>query len=501
MKKRFLLMLLTLALSTVLCACKDGKKGADSSDEKDSIVVGIQQDLDSLDPHLATAAGTKEVLFNVFEGLVKPDKNGNLIPAVASDFKISPDGDTYTFTLRGGVKFHNGEAVTAEDVKYSIERNAGIDGNEPLVSAFSIIQSVNIVDSSTVEIVLSEPDTELIGYLTVAIIPKDYENQATSPVGTGPFKFSSYTPGENIVIEKNNDYYGEMAYLSKVTFKVVTNSSAAILELQAGSIDIYPYMTMDEASQLGEDFDILYGNTNLVQGLFLNNASKYFDDVRVRQAIYYALDRQAVLDMVAGGHGTIIGSCLYPGYGKYYNDLNDKYSKDIDKAKQLLKDAGYAEGFEFTVKVPSNYQVHMDTAMVIKEQLKAIGVTMNIEGIEWATWLLDVYQGRNYEATIIGFDANMAPNDMMRRYVSDNSKNMTNYNNSQYDQLYEMAIATVDDEKKIEYYHEMQEIIAEDAGSIFIADPAMLVAVSKDLEGYTFYPIYVQDMSKVRYIE
>ena len=501
MKKRFLLMLLTLALSTVLCACKDGKKGADSSDEKDSIVVGIQQDLDSLDPHLATAAGTKEVLFNVFEGLVKPDKNGNLIPAVASYFKISPDGDTYTFTLRGGVKFHNGEAVTAEDVKYSIERNAGIDGNEPLVSAFSIIQSVNIVDSSTVEIVLSEPDTELIGYLTVAIIPKDYENQATSPVGTGPFKFSSYTPGENIVIEKNNDYYGEMAYLSKVTFKVVTNSSAAILELQAGSIDIYPYMTMDEASQLGEDFDILYGNTNLVQGLFLNNASKYFDDVRVRQAIYYALDRQAVLDMVAGGHGTIIGSCLYPGYGKYYNDLNDKYSKDIDKAKQLLKDAGYAEGFEFTVKVPSNYQVHMDTAMVIKEQLKAIGVTMNIEGIEWATWLLDVYQGRNYEATIIGFDANMAPNDMMRRYVSDNSKNMTNYNNSQYDQLYEMAIATVDDEKKIEYYHEMQEIIAEDAGSIFIADPAMLVAVSKDLEGYTFYPIYVQDMSKVRYIE
>ncbi|NLL93038.1 MAG: ABC transporter substrate-binding protein [Clostridiales bacterium] len=501
MKKRFLLMLLTLALSTVLCACKDGKKGADSSDEKDSIVVGIQQDLDSLDPHLATAAGTKEVLFNVFEGLVKPDKNGNLIPAVASDFKISPDGDTYTFTLRGGVKFHNGEAVTAEDVKYSIERNAGIDGNEPLVSAFSIIQSVNIVDSSTVEIVLSEPDTELIGYLTVAIIPKDYENLATSPVGTGPFKFSSYTPGENIVIEKNNDYYGEMAYLSKVTFKVVTNSSAAILELQAGSIDIYPYMTMDEASQLGEDFDILYGNTNLVQGLFLNNAFKYFDDVRVRQAVYYALDRQAVLDMVAGGHGTIIGSCLYPGYGKYYNDLNDKYSKDIDKAKQLLKDAGYAEGFDFTVKVPSNYQVHMDTAMVIKEQLKAIGVTMNIEGIEWATWLSDIYQGRNYEATIIGFDANMAPKDMMRRYVSDNSKNMTNYNNSQYDQLYEMAIATVDDEKKIEYYHEMQEIIAEDAGSIFIADPAMLVAVSKDLEGYTFYPIYVQDMSKVRYVE
>lgn len=498
MKKKIFLVLLSIMLSTTLSACSGGSEGNKS--EGDSIVVGIQQDLDSLDPYIATAAGTKEVLFNIFEGLVKPNQNGELVPAVAEEYKVSDDGRTYTFKLRSGVKFHNGEEVTAEDVKYSLEKNAGlIEGSELIVSAFSVIESVNILDSSTVEIKLSEPDTEIIGYMTVAIVPKDYTKQATAPVGTGPFKFESYAPGENFIITKNKDYYREEAYLDKVTFKIVTNSATAILELNSGSIDIYPYMTMDEADQLNDSFEILYGNTNLTQALFLNNAVKPFDNTKVRQAMYYCLDRQAILDTVAGGHGTIIGSCMFPGFGRYYLDTSNDYSKDIAKAKELLKEAGYENGFEFTVKVPSNYQVHMDTALVIKEQLKDIGITMNIEGIEWATWLSDVYTNRQYEATVIGIDANLAPKDIMRRYVSDNSKNMTNFANDEYDELFQMAVATTDDEKKIEYYKEMQQIVSDYAGSLFVADSALIVAVSKDLEGYTFYPLYVQDMSKIKF--
>ena len=498
--KKYLLLLLSMLLSTALIACSGSSEG-DSSKGKDSIVVGIQQDLDSLDPHLVTAAGTKEVLFNIFEGLVKPTENGELVPAVAKEYKVSTDGRKYTFTLREGIKFHNGEIVTVEDIKYSIERNAGlIEGTSALVPAFKNIESVNIVDSSTVEVALIEPDTELIGYMTVAIIPKAYKDQATKPVGTGPFVFDSYTPGENFVITKNNEYWGEGAYMNKVTFKIVTNPSTAIMELQAGSIDIYPYMTMDQAAQLGSDFNILYGNTNLVQGLFLNNAEKPFDNKLVRQAIYYAIDRKEILDIVAGGHGTVIGSFMYPGFGKYYNDLSGAYKKDIAKAKDLLEQAGVKD-IEFTVKVPANYQVHMDTAMVIKEQLKEINVTMNIEAIEWATWLSDVYAGRKFEATVIGFDSNFAPKDIMRRYVSDNDKNMCNFNNAEYDELYAKAIATTDDTIKIQSYHKMQEILSNEAGSIFIADPAMIVAVSSKLTGYTFYPIYVQDMSKIKLAE
>ncbi|MBQ1194356.1 MAG: ABC transporter substrate-binding protein [Lachnospiraceae bacterium] len=499
MKKKLIYVLLSALFCTILGGCSDDS-GNEVSEGKDSIVVGIQQDLDSLDPHLATAAGTKEVLFNIFEGLVKIDENGELVPAVASGYKISSDGSSYTFTLREGVKFHNGEEVTAEDVKYSIERNAGLlEGTELIIAAFDIIESVNIVDSSTVEVVLSEPDTELISYMTVAIIPEDYADTATKPVGTGPFKFVSYTPAESFIVEKNENYWGDEAYLQQVTFKIINSAASAVVELQAGSIDIYPYLTMDMASQLGDEFDVLYGNTNLVQGLFLNNNVEPFDDVKVRQALYYAVDRQEIIDAVAGGHGTIVGSFMYPGYGRYYNDLSSKYAKDTEKAKELLTEAGYEEGFEFSVKVPSNYQFHMDCALVIQEQLKEVGVAMNIEGIEWTSWLTDVYQNREFQATLIGFDSNLAPKDIMRRYVADNSKNMCNYNNPEYDELFDKAIATTDDELKIEYYQRMQEILAEDAASIFLSDPAMLVAVSDKLTGYTFYPVYVQDMSKVKF--
>lgn len=498
--KKYFYLLLAIVISTALFACQGGSDD-NKTEERDSIVVGIQQDLDSLDPYQATAAGTREVMFNVFEGLVKPDENGNLIPAVASDYKVSEDGSVYTFTLREGVKFHNGDVVTAEDVKYSIEYNAGkIEGSELIVSAFSLIDSVNIVDPSTVEIVLSEPDTEFIGFMTVAIVPMDYDNQAKSPVGTGPFKFVSYATGESLVIERFDDYWGDKPELKTVTFKIITSAATAVMELQAGSIDIYPYMTMDEVDQLGEDINVIYGNTNLVQGIFINNSFGPFQNEKVRQALCYAVNRQEILDMVAGGHGTIIGSILYPGFGKYYNaNTENMYLYNVDTAKELLKEAGYEDGFSFTIKVPANYQFHLDTALVVKEQLKNVGVTMEIEKIEWSTWLEDVYKNKEYEATIIGFDSNMAPKDMARRYVSNNSKNMVFFENEEYDALYERAVATTDEDEKIECYKKMQTIVAEHAGSIFIQDPAKIVAVSKDVEGYVFYPVYVLDMSKIKF--
>ena len=258
MKKRYhitLFMLIILVLSIALYGCRGDKNGKDGDeapvDDKSSgtpvnggsVVVGISQDLDSLDPHKAVAAGTKEVLFNVFEGLVKPDQKGNLVSAVAQSYDVSTNGKVYTFHIRPDVKFHNGAIVTADDIIYSLKRCAGLlDTTDPSVvveSALSNVLEVNKADEATVELVLKEADTELIGYLTCAIIPKDYDNQETAPVGTGPFKFVSYTPLESFVMEKNEDYYAaEKPYLDKVTFKIVPNSDTAILDLMAGSIYI-----------------------------------------------------------------------------------------------------------------------------------------------------------------------------------------------------------------------------------------------------------------------
>ena len=323
------LLLLTVALTAVLGGCQDGKDGSTESQDNGSsqeteaeptmggsIVVGIPQDLeDSLDPHKSVAAGTKEVLFNIYEGLVKPDEEGNYIDAVAESHSISEDGKVYTFQLRSGVKFHDGTEVTVDDVKYSIERCAGINGDgTPLVAAFSNVEKVETPDASTVEIYLKEADTEFLAYLIVAVVPQHCEDLDKNPVGTGPFQYVSRSPQENIVIEKFSDYWDteNQAYLDQVTFKVVGDSNAIVTGLKSGTIDMYPRVNATQAAQLADDQDlqIYEGGMNLIQALYLNNAEAPFDDVKVRQALCYAVNRQEVLDMVADGKGTIIAVCF-----------------------------------------------------------------------------------------------------------------------------------------------------------------------------------------------
>ena len=505
--KRFLCIFSLLAMSlTALCACGGGTDKKPEQTDGGAVVVGITQDLDSLDPHKAVGAGTKEVLYNIFEGLVKPDKDGNLVPAVAESYDIASDGLTYTFVLREGVKYHNGETVTAEDVVYSLNRCAGrLETPDPevqVVSAFSVISDISASTRSdgknVITVTLSSPNTELIGYFTCNIIPKNYDAQATKPIGTGPFKFVSYKPMDGLVMERFDDYYGNKAHLKKVTFSISENTDAAFLKLQAGNIDIFPYLTVDQAEQLKGQFTIEVGDMSLVQGLFLNNEVKPFDDVRVRKAINYAVDKEEILLLLNGGYGTAIGSGMYSTFGVYYDkELEKAYPHDEAKAKQLLAEAGYPDGFTFTVKVPSNYTYHVQTAEVLVNQLKKVGVTMKIERIEWASWLSDVYAAHNCEATIIGLDSKLAPSDILRYYIGGSHSNFMNYKSESFDTKYKQATATADTQKKIGLYHELQKILSDDAASVFLQSPSLMVAVNPKLAGYTFYPVYVQDMSTV----
>ena len=469
MKKKLMAFLL---LASLLCAALTGCGG--SSTEKtpeggqtqtgstdavaNEITVGIAQDLDdSLDPHLAVAAGTKEVMFNVFEGLMKPTSTGDLTPAVAESYTVSEDRLTYTFTLREGVKFHNGDEVTAEDVVYSISRCADTTDGTPLVEAFSVIQSVEAVDARTVAITISEPSNEFISYMTTAILPADYDQQDTAPVGTGPFKFVSRAAQDNIVLEKFDEYWGTPAYLDKVTFKIMENADSLVMSLQSGAIDLCSHLTSTQVAQLGDDFYVAEGTMNLVQALYLNNAEKPFDDVRVRQALCYAVDKQSIIDLAFDGYGSPIGSSMYPAFGKYFDEsLTNYYTKDVEKAKSLLADAGYPNGFEMTITVPSNYQPHIDTAQVLVEQLKEIGVTAKIELVEWGTWVSDVYAGRQFQSTVVGVDAsNMTARALLERFTSDYAKNFINYNNADYDALFQQALTTYDDAGQTAIYKAM----------------------------------------------
>ncbi len=524
MKKRLHILFMALLAMAVLGGCGADGTGASSEDTSSkeqnvqeteiseepvyggSVVVGIQQDIDSLDPHKATAAGTKEILFNVFEGLVKPDENGNLICAVASDYSISDDGLVYTFTLRDGVKFHNGNDVTCEDVKYSLERVAGLLDGTPLVATLQTIQAVDILDDKTVQVTVDTPNTELIYSFVTAIIPAGSgEDAEANPVGTGPFSFVSYTPQEGIVLAKNENYWQEgLPYLDEVDFKIVGSADTALLELQGGSIDIYAYLTDSQANELKDSFNVISSPSNVVQALFLNNDYEPLSDVKVRQAICYALDKDMVNEFVAGGNGTLISSAMLPTLKDYYEDLNDLYgtSANVEKAKELLTEAGYADGFDLAIAVPSVYEFHMQTAEVVVEQLKAVGINATIDAVEWNTWLEDVYTNREYQATISGITcSDLTPGYLLNRFQTDSKKNFVNFKSTEYDELWKATQETQDAAEKAADYKKLQTILAEEAASAFIQVPANTTAFNKNLAGYKFYPIYVQDMSTVYFVK
>ncbi len=496
------LIALALCGAMVTTVALTGCSG-DKSEESSGIVIGIPQDLeDSLDPHEAAAAGTREILFNIYEGLLKPDETGDIVPAIAKEYSVSVDGLTYSFTLRDDVSFHNGNKVTAEDVKYSIEKCAGLTGGQTLIPALSNIKEVDVMDKDQVDIVLKEVDIDFPAYIAnvnASIIPKDNANPATNPIGTGPYMYVSRSPQENLILKKFDGYWGTPANIENITLKIIPNADSIVMNLNGGAVDMFARLTTTQTQQLADNFNVLEGEMNLVQAVYLNHAVEPFDNVDVCRALCYAVDVNGILELTSDKKGFPVGSSMFPAFKKYYVDLSDTYPTDIQKAKELLAKAGYPDGFSFSITVPSNYQPHVEAAQVVAEQLKQIGVKADIKLVEWNTWLSDVYSGRNYEATLIGVDASsLTATAMLDRFVSDADNNFTNYSNSEYDALYKKLFVTPSDEDRIEIYKELQKNLADNAANIYIQDMAEFVALSDKYEGYTFYPLYVQDFAKLR---
>ncbi|WP_352398917.1 ABC transporter substrate-binding protein [[Clostridium] aminophilum] len=523
MKKSLLSGVAVAALSAALCACGGGKTAetgaqetatsgaaaesigegssaaSNSLSEKPApggkVVFGMTQDLASLDPHEDTDAGTRDVVFNLYEGLVKPSSTGEMIPAVASDYEISDDAKTYTFTLRDGIKFSDGTPVTTDDVKYSLERYAENQGDS---SAFSNIADISAKDGKIV-LTLKEANAELLPLMDVAIIPQKNQDPVKNPIGTGPFKMESYTPGEGICLTRNENYWQEgLPYLDEVDFKFVPDVETEFMDLQAGTIDIMKYMTSDQIETLGADsnYNIVEGSMNLVQGLYLSSSYEPLSKPEVRQALSYAIDRDAINQFLFNGKSKVIGTHMIPAMSSLYNkDCDGVYTHDVEKAKELLKAAGYENGFDLTITVPNSYQQHIDTATIIKEQFAEIGVNVTLNPVEWSDWLQNTYRGGNFQATVIGFDGTLAPASWLKKYTTNASNNFVHYSNSEYDETYAKASASVDQAEKTELYKKCQKILTDDAASVYIQDPANLVAVNKKFAGYTFYPTSAEDMS------
>ena len=499
-------MILVALLALTGCTKGDGKVASEANPGKtdisahardNTVYIGVAQDFDSLDPHHMTAAGTKEILFNVFEGLVKPDSSGQIVPAVASDVSRSADGLVYSFTLRDGILFHNGQPVEMDDVIYSIQRRWDGNDSAAYLKALNVIKELK-VEGKKLDIILSEPSNEFLAALMdVYIIPKDNSELETSPVGTGPYRFVSRSVQDSLVLESFDSYWGEKGRIKTVVFKVLESADGLILGLQSGALDLVAHLSSDQTAQLDEGFNVVVGTMNIVQALYLNNAEKPFDDVRVRQALCYAIDRQAIIDIAFDGYGVPLGTSMFPSFAKYYVDsLTDYYSYDPEKARSLLSEAGYPDGFKMTISVPSNYTPHVNAATVIAEQLRDVGIHATLNLLDWSTWLSEVYSKRNFQTTVTGVTSdNMTARKLLERFGTTTGNNFTNYSNSEYDAVLALALSESDDAAQTELYKKLEMNLTENAANVYIQDLADLIAVRNGLGGYVLYPLYVMDVS------
>lgn len=469
----------------------------------DSLVVAIPTDPDSFHPHQSIAAATAEIAFNIYEGLVKAAPDGSIIPALASEWKIEEDGLLYSFVLREGVKFHNGRELTPEDVIYCLNR---LRDPEVVAKArdYSHIKSITS-EGNTVIIRLHQPDAALLAALTefgAAIYPKEAEDQlSTKPVGTGPFVLTSWQPNSKLVLERFADYWNkELPKLNQVTLQIIPEAATAVSNLLTGHVDLIPRLEAEYLQQVegNAKLKIIDSPMALVQLLAINNARAPFDDLRVRQAINYAVNREQIIQGAAWGKGQPIGSNLSPAMGTWYQDLTGYYEYDPAKAKQLLAQAGYPDGFSATLYLPAPYPLHRSAGEICADQLADVGINLDIQVIEWATWLEKVYSNRDFELTVIGFDGRLDPHTVLGRYQSTSSRNFANFNDQEYDQLLMQGLRETNPESRKAIYHRLQTILAEKASNVYIMDPSQLAVMQKNVTGWRNYPVYVLDLAPLQ---
>lgn len=508
-KSRKAAVILALTLVLLLAGCGQGGKGTGTgSDGKPvyggTLTVAVPTDPDGLDPHKTPAAATDEIAVNIYDGLVGVDSKGNIISAIAKEWKVSPDGTEFTFILKDKVFFHNGRELTADDVKFSLERIQAPETAHPRAADFGAIQEIQVVDPKTVKILLSRYDAAFLSTLTAvnaAIVPKEAASDLKqNPVGTGPFKFVSWTPDQEVKLVKFDKYHEEngFPYLDEVVFKIIPEPATALINLKTGAVDVIPRLEGEKAAEIekGSDTKTISGPQNLVQLMAMNNVRKPFDDKRVRQAIYFAIDKKAILEGAAWGYGSPVGSHMSP-QSPYYVDLNAAYQYDPEKAKALLAQAGYPNGFETTIALPEPYQFHRRTGEIIADQLSKVGIKANLQVVEWGKWLDEVYKQRQYDLTVVGHVGKLDPHGVLGRYASDRKDNYMNFKDEEVDRLLQEGLTTVDTEQRKTIYGQVQTILAREAASYYIMDPHQIVALRKNVEGWEIYPVYVSDVRRV----
>lgn len=468
------------------------------------LIVVAQSEPETLDAHKFIAAETGQILYNIYEGLVGINTSGEIIPKLAKSWEISDDNLVYTFYLRDDVYFHNGRQMVADDVKFSYERILDPDRAHPQRSAYVVIDTIEVVDPSTVEITLSRPAALFLSSIAEVagggyIVPKEADDTLVQhPIGTGPFEFVHFRPNEELKLKRNDNYWMEgIPYLDGATFKFIPDTSTALMNLVTGDIHVLPRIAAEFAAEIeaNPETKLEVAPQNMVQLVVLNHAREPLNDVRVRQALKYGTDKEEIIEGVMWGYGYELASHMSPVMGYYYKDLNDRYTYDPEKAKELLAEAGYPNGFRMTLSLPAPYHPHVRAGEILAAQMEPLGIILDLELVEWAIWLDRIYTDWDYDMTIIGFVGKLDPDTILQRYTSDHRRNMSSFVSAEFDALMKEGVQVTDPAKRQEIYWRVQEILSEEAANVFIQDPHLIVGMRAQVEGWRSYPVYVVDLA------
>ena len=500
MKKRIISILLSLLLVVGLFTGCSGNNDSNTPSgnngnndiAKDSIIIGQNGDVTTLDAQMFSDLTTESVCLNIYEPVVRVTNDGEITEGVAEKWEISDDGMQYIFYIREGMKFHNGEEVKPSDVKFTLERCM----ESPYVQTyFSYIDTVEAIDN-TVVVNLKYPYSPFLaimgsyaGVVSEASLKDDENALSRNPIGSGPYKFVEWSQGDKIVLEANEDYYKGVAPIKNVTFKVIGDLSTATISLEKGEVDAFINISPTDIVTVEnhDNLAIEQVSSYIFRFLGINCEKEPFNDVKVRQAISYALDKEGIVIGAEEGVGAVAQSHIPVGIAGY-NESFKGHERNIEKAKQLLAEAGYPNGFKTEMVATENRSMH---AQIIQANLKEIGIDVDIKLYESGTFY-ELLENGEFELQILGWsyicpDPDVAIYDLYKS-GGNMAGNYGRYNNPKMDELLEAGRKSVNQDEKQKIYEEIEELAKEDAFNIPLYWTMSNIAYNKALKGVEASP-------------
>lgn len=501
MKKKRVMLVLTWALIAVflLPGCGgSANNGSGDAAKKDSLVYSIVGEAASMDPVKANDSESQKYHYQIYDGLVREEIDGKLVPALAESWIVSEDNKEITFKIRPNVKFHNGDILTADDVVFSINRSIAAPATKKVTSS---MEAAEKIDENTVKLKLKFPFPAAIGCMSsnnMMIVNKkaveaDPEGFARNPVGTGPYMLKEWRSGDRVIFESFADYYRGEAAIKNVTYRIMSDNTTAVLSLENGETDLRDVLQIADVPNVKANQNLKYYEVEMpcYYLISFNNEKGIFSNKKVREAVSYAIDREAVLLGALNGEGEVVEAAMVPTLDAYPKDFKAN-PYDPEKAKQILAEAGYPNGFTVTFKTAES-ATYSKPSEIIQQQLKAIGITANIEKMEWAAWQADCIAGGNYEITfwampITTSDPDFATYAAFHSTMRNGNGNFVLCNLPEMDALLEKSRITTGDERN-EVFRQICELVKEESILIPVYNGRRRVAAHKDLLGVAASPV------------